>query len=155
MTKRAGKRKHRNGSQRHPPGVITNRPDTLTEDNLSKKESLSLELQALAGGWLMGGELDGPRKALFKKVLSKAHEVEDVKVLCRILQTLSKAEQNAIALKIQASGINRGENVIVVKSGNEASDRVAEFVTALSPESQQEFLNNYGNRKPVILQSER
>ena len=172
MTKRAGKRKNRMGNQKHPPGKIQG-PDTIEgEDNLSKSESLRLELMAASQGWLAGSQHDEKRRKLIQKLLDrgielidKEEDLESWEAATRIAKVISSTELGAVKA---AAAITRDKSrVVVVQQNNNAnqSDTLTAFVDSLSPEQQQDWLNRYGvnaaraanileaNSRPVGIES--
>ena len=109
MTKRAGKRKNRMGSQRHPPGPIT-KPPTVVEDNLPPQESLALERMAIERGWLLGPEHDRTRELLLRKLASLAAKSDNAETVCKIVRTISNAEQRQQMIEIARQRANRPAN---------------------------------------------
>ena len=106
MNKRAGRRVHRNGSQRHPPGA-TQREPTIERDDLPSEESLHLELQSLSKGWLQNDEKFAKyRDALMMKTAALAlKENADPKFLVAALRAISMAELRQQQNQIQSIGL--------------------------------------------------
>ena len=102
-SKRAGRKKHRNGTQRHPPGP-TKREPTIERDDLDPNESLALEVRAIANGWLVGDQtFDAYREALIKKAMTMAlNPKTDPEMVVKILRTISNAELKQQQVKIAA-----------------------------------------------------
>lgn len=94
MTKRAGKRKHRMGSQRHPPGP-TQREPTVEQDHLPPRESQAIELRALREGWLLrmpDGNQQALREQLMVKILKLAATTGDDRIAVAAFRALVQAE---------------------------------------------------------------
>lgn len=101
MTKRAGKRPNRQGSQRHPPGKQT-APDT--EERLPETEARKLELRAVREGWLISDDpqFQQVRQSLIRKLVSDAVTNKDPLVTNTIARTLAMMEQRERALDLAA-----------------------------------------------------
>lgn len=159
MTKRAGKRKFRMGSQRHPPGKIVNgRPDTFQEDNLKPHESLRLEIQAVCKGWLSGPEDVSRLAKIRSKLLKMGEATEDADVLTKIFRTLCQADQQIIRNLIAAEGMGNDKPIVVVQQNNNSGrDTLQEFIDSLTPDQAVDWLNSYGDKfagfVPPVIES--
>lgn len=93
MTKRAGKRKYRMGSQRHPPGKITTGPSTLEVDHLPERESINLELRAINAGWILqDGASQTFRDGLIRKAIKLGLESKDDRTVVAAFRAVSMVE---------------------------------------------------------------
>lgn len=96
MTKRAGKRKHRNGNQRHPPGPIQSPPAEAEQELLPPKEAAKLETRALREGWLL--RVGNPeatqqiREKLMQRVATIAATSNDPKITIAAFRAIVAAE---------------------------------------------------------------
>lgn len=125
MTKRAGKRKHRMGSQRHPPGKKT-APSTLIEDNLPESASHSLEKQAINGDWLCNSEeADKLRQALIQKMMAIALKSPDEKTAVSAFRAVAMAELRQQALN-RGTGLPSQVNVGVGVNIEQPEEKPAE-----------------------------
>ncbi len=109
MTKRAGRRKHRMGSQRQPPSAKpTPREPTIVRDNLPPAESLSLELQAISKGWINeDAKFDQLRTALINKVVKAGIESPDPHLTIKALRAVAQTEQRTKQLQLAAIALQR------------------------------------------------
>lgn len=107
MTRRAGKRKHRMGSQRMPPSAKpTPREPTIVRDDLPPAESMSLELQSLAKGWLNeSADFDKVRTALINKVAKAGLEATDPNLTIRAMRAVAQTEQRTKQLQLAAKAL--------------------------------------------------
>lgn len=112
MTKRAGKRKRRNGVQPQKPtnGQPVAKPSTLVEDHLPSSESTALELRAVREGWMLGdASMDVARSNLMKKLATLATKETDADKLCRIVRTLAMAEQREKMIAIASLRLEKAK----------------------------------------------
>lgn len=153
MTKRAGKRKFRMGTQRHPAGKMKTRPDTFTEDHLSPQESLKLEMQAILRNWLANPDQVSKRNTLLNKLTQLGCNSENPDLINRIVRTLSQIEQQTVRNMLAAEAVDRDEKPVVIVQQNNSNgrDTLQEFIESLSPEQAQDWLNKYGARAAAIL----
>lgn len=119
-SKRAGRKKHRNGSGPLKPSPGRSVPpagSTLVEDNLPANESLKLELRALREGWLLDSH-GQTRKLLMLKIASIATTSKDNSLVIRAFQALVAAEQRERSLELQERAL------ALRKSGGDLPDQV-------------------------------
>lgn len=109
MTKRAGKRKNRQGLQPSQPrnGQVVERVHSLIEDGLDPATSLHLETAAIARGWIMDGASETIRLALMRKLAGMAARSDDVDTVTKIVRTLSIIEQRAESLEIHRARLRQ------------------------------------------------
>lgn len=130
MTKRAGKRKNRNGSQRHPPG---RKAASEHEDNLPTQESQALEIRAIREGWLIDSPKSSQlRQALMQKVLKigLSGEASD-KTVISAFRALTTAElrQQQIQLASQNQELPQQVSVgVQVVNNQPAHEIIADLI---------------------------
>ena len=118
MTKRAGKRPYRNGSQRHPPGKTQRDPD---DSGLPAKVEAGMELMAIRKGWIIDTPaFQDQREKLIQKLVNYARATEDIREVESIVRTLANAEQREYKLHLQRAQIelhlDEVEGTVVPKS---------------------------------------
>lgn len=108
MPRRAGKRKSRQGSQKVPAAAKpTQREPTIVQDNLPRSNSLSLELQSLARGWLNEApEFDAVRRALINKIAQYGLKAEDPNLAIRAMRAIAQTEQRTKHLQLAAFALS-------------------------------------------------
>lgn len=121
MTKRAGKRKHRMGTQRHPPGKIVNGPKA-DRDVLPEAKKEKLEIRAAREGWYLDN--DGAtkfRQALLQRVMNIGLKSSDERTVIQAFKALTTAELRQLQLDAAGEGtvVNVAVNnqVAVAQSG--------------------------------------
>lgn len=157
MTKRAGKRKHRMGSQRHPPGKI-NGPDTIDgPDNLNPAESLRLEIKALSEGWLVGAKHAEKRQRLVERLLDKGlDENAPAEQIARIINTINRAEVQTVRTLLAAEKAAKdAQPIVIVQQNNNQVDTLASLIDQMDDAEAEEFLQKHGRKlgRSAVLQA--
>lgn len=114
MTRRAGKRKHRMGKQPGTPvnGQPVKKPHSLIEDNLKPRDSQTIELMAIAKGWLNeSADFDQVRRALINKVAEAGLKSTDPDFIIRSMRAIAQTEQRTKQLQLAAISLSmRNQN---------------------------------------------
>jgi len=148
MTKRAGKRKFRMGSQRHPPGKI-NGPDTIEgPDHLKPSVSLGLEVKALTEGWLVGSEYAHKRQKLVERLIDKGlAEDTPADQIARIVNTVSRAEVQAVRTLLAAEKAKKDTKpVVIVQQNNGQEDKLSNLISQMTDEEAKAFWKQHGRK---------
>lgn len=110
MTKRAGKRQYRMGTQRHPPGP-TEREPTIERDDLPPAESLKLELNAINTWTVNTPEFAQYRQALMVKAMLIALKSDaSAKTVVSALRSVAHIEMEEKRLELQRQTLEQRAN---------------------------------------------
>jgi hypothetical protein len=87
-------------------GQPVKQPHSLIQDNLKPKDSQTIELMAIAKGWLNESpEFDQVRRALINKVAEAGLKSTDPDLVIRSLRAIAQTEQRTKQLQLAAASL--------------------------------------------------
>jgi hypothetical protein len=121
---------------------------SVLEDPHHEKADLKMVARGIKEGWPIDEKV--LKAVVYKAVqLLSSSKERSVIAACRVIIT-ANAQNIAIANQQKDS-----RPVVVVQQNNVSGvDTLSEFLSTLTPEQSQDWLNLYASRKPVVLQSD-